>query len=257
MPSPTTRDTTNIDKSKEDLIFLQGPASRTKEFFYVLRVAWQFIQGFRKLHFIGPCVTVFGSARIKEEHPFYQAAREISSRIGEMGFSIMTGGGPGIMEAANRGAKESGVPSIGCNIELPKEQEANPYLDITINFRYFFVRKVLLLKYSYAFVVMPGGVGTLDELFETITLIQTKKIRQFPIVLFGKEYWQHLSHLLDQMIEEKTISEEDRDLFLITDSIEEAVSHVEKVISHEFGLQRRKNAVRPTWWLGESFFHHS
>jgi len=164
----------------------------------------------------------------------------------------MTGGGPGIMEAANRGARDVGQTSIGCNIELPMEQNPNPYLDIDITIRYFFVRKVLLLKYSQAFVVMPGGVGTLDELFETITLIQTKKIRQFPIVLFGSEYWQHLSKLLDQMAEEKTISPGDRDLLLITDSVSEAIAHVEKVISTEFGIERKRKVFRPIWWLGES-----
>jgi len=146
-----------------------------------------FLRGFRTLHFVGPCVTVFGSARIKREDPNYELARKMGAAIARLGFTVMTGGGPGIMEAANRGAKEVGGRSVGCNIELPSEQAANPYLDRCVRMHYFFVRKALLIKYSYAFVVMPGGAGTLDELFEAVTLIQTGKIKNFPIVIMGTD----------------------------------------------------------------------
>jgi uncharacterized protein (TIGR00730 family) len=167
-----------------------------------------------------------------------------------MGFTVMTGGGPGIMEAANRGAKDDGGRSIGCNIILPKEQDPNPYLDRWLTFRYFFVRKVMLLKYSYAFVVMPGGFGTMDEFFEAITLIQTKKILQFPIVLIGKDYWQPLTLLLNQMVQAKTIDPKDLQLVLLTDSVDEAMNHIEKNAVEHFGLIRRK-APKPSKLLGE------
>ncbi|MEZ4773012.1 MAG: TIGR00730 family Rossman fold protein [Bacteroidia bacterium] len=243
----TTKD---LDRTSEQY-FLEGPRSRTDEFFRVIRIAGEFIRGFRKLHFAGPCVTVFGSARFKEDNPYYGYAREISGRISKLGFSIMTGGGPGIMEAANRGAKEAGGTSIGCNIILPHEQHPNPYLDISIDFRYFFVRKVLLLKYSYAFVVMPGGAGTLDELFETLTLVQTGKIKNFPIVLFGTDYWKNLVELMERMEEEGTISPGDKDLFLLTDDIETAVEHVKKALNSDFGIVKKTGRPRRQWWLGE------
>jgi len=156
----------------------------------------EFIRGFRALHFVGPCVTVFGSARFKDDHPYYILARDVGSGLSRLGFTVMTGGGPGIMEAANRGAKESGGISIGCNIRLPKEQLPNPYLDRFVVFRYFFVRKVMLIKYSYAFVVLPGGFGTMDELFEAMTLIQTGKIRNFPVVLMGRNFYVQLLEFL-------------------------------------------------------------
>ncbi|TAE60758.1 MAG: TIGR00730 family Rossman fold protein [Bacteroidetes bacterium] len=236
--------------SGNERTFLQGPRSRAFELGYVFQVAWQFIQGFRSLHFIGPCVTVFGSARFKEDHPYYQQTRQLSAEIARLGFAIMTGGGPGIMEAANRGAKDAGALSVGCNILLPHEQGSNPFVDISITFRHFFVRKVLLLKYSFAFVVMPGGWGTMDELFETLTLIQTGKIQNFPIVIFGKEYWHNLTELMEDMVVKKTISPSDLDLVLITDSPEEAVAHIQKAID-QFGLQRTPHPPRPSWWLGE------
>ena len=153
----------------KEYVFLTGPAGRWREFKSAFNVMIEFIKGFRKLHFIGPCITVFGSARFKEDEYYYQKAREIGGEIAKRGFTTMTGGGPGIMEAANRGAKEAGGKSVGCNIVLPHEQKPNPWLDIMINFERFFVRKVLLMKYSYAYIVMPGGFGTLDELFETLT----------------------------------------------------------------------------------------
>src|SRR6266487_1003212 len=161
---------------RADEVFLEGPRSRFAEFCTLLRVMRDFLRGYRALHFVGPCVTVFGSARIKPDDPHYELALKMGAAIARLGFTVMTGGGPGIMEAANRGAKEVGGRSVGCNIHLPVEQNPNPYLDKFITLDNFFVRKVLLLKYSYAFVVMPGGFGTLDELFETITLVQTKKI---------------------------------------------------------------------------------
>src|SRR6185436_6522026 len=162
-------------------VLLSGPRARLSELARVIRIAGEFLRGFRRLHFVGPCVTVFGSARFKEDHPYYTLARDIGRRLALAGATVMTGGGPGIMEAANRGAKEAGGYSIGCNIRLPLEQQPNPYLDRWVTFRYFFVRKVLLVKYSYAFVIMPGGFGTLDELFEAVTLIQTRKIESFPV----------------------------------------------------------------------------
>ncbi len=178
-----------------DEIFLEGPRSRLAEFLTLLRVMRDFLRGFRTLHFVGPCVTVFGSARIKPGDPHYELARKMGAAIARLGFTVITGGGPGIMEAANRGAREAGGRSVGCTIELPSEQPTNVYLDRCVRMHYFFARKTLLVKYSYAFVVMPGGAGTLDELFEALTLIQTGKIKNFPIVIMGTDYWKELLHL--------------------------------------------------------------
>lgn len=236
-------------KSNEDRFFLEGPTTRKNEFLSVLRIASQFIMGFRKLHFVGPCVTVFGSARFQENHEYYKKAMEIGESLAMLGFTIMTGGGPGIMEAAPRGARSVGGKTVGCNILLPHEQKANPYLDVTITFRHFFVRKVLLLKYSYAFVVMPGGAGTMDELFETMTLVQTGKIREFPIVVFGMEYWKDLREMLLKMVKEQTIDASDLDLILFTDSVEDASKHIERITSQKFGLVRKR--VKPSWIFGE------
>src|ERR1043165_743794 len=223
---------------RNERVFLEGPPPRKWELWTLLRITWEFIGGFRTLHFVGPCVTVFGSARFKEDHPFYAMAREVGSKLTDIGFTVMTGGGPGIMEAANRGAKEAGGISVGCNIILPREQAANPYLDYVVSFRYFFVRKVMLLKYSYAFVVMPGGVGTMDEMFEALTLIQTRKISEFPVVLMGVEYWQPLLDLLKRMVDAATISAEDLNLVKVTDSIDEAMAHIHKHSIEKFGLRR-------------------
>lgn len=236
-------------KAQEDRVFLEGPKRREAEFFYVIRIGLEFIRGFRKLHFVGPCVTVFGSARFDEQNIFYQKAQELGTALSRLGFTIMTGGGPGIMEAAPRGAKSVGGKTVGCNIILPEEQAANPYLDVVVTFRHFFVRKVLLVKYSYAFVVMPGGAGTMDELFETLTLIQTGKIKEFPIVVFGKDYWNSLLDMLNVMVKAKTISEGDLDLILFTDSVEEATKHIEKITKQRFGLVKR--VVKPAWLFGE------
>jgi uncharacterized protein (TIGR00730 family) len=236
--------------SKTEAIFLEGPHSRWKEFLFLFKVMRQFLRGFRKLHFIGPCVTVFGSARFTEEHPAYIKTRELAREIVKLGFAIITGGGPGIMEAANRGAKEAGGRSIGCNIILPKEQKPNLYLDRWVNIDYFFVRKILLTKYSYAFVVMPGGYGTLDEFFEAITLIQTGKFERFPVVLMGKDFHKLLYDHLQYMQSQKTIDRIDLDLFLFTDSVAEAIEHINKHAIDNFGLKKRK-AFKPLRIFGE------
>ncbi|HBB25523.1 MAG TPA: TIGR00730 family Rossman fold protein [Bacteroidetes bacterium] len=220
--------------------FLSGPHSRLREFMFVVRVMKEFIRGFRVLHFVGPCITVFGSARFKEDHPHYDAARVVGARLADMGFTVMTGGGPGIMEAANRGAKEAGGTSIGLNIELPFEQHANPWLDVMVTFEHFFVRKVMLVKYSLGFVVMPGGFGTMDELFEAITLIQTKKITNFPIVLMGTEYYSELVDTIrNRMVQEGTISKDDLDLFLVTDSVDEMEDFLRARVVKRFGLKQQ------------------
>lgn len=246
-PGRWGKSTRNVEEGQ----FLAGPRARQYEFFRAIRIFGEFIKGFRKLHFEGPCVTVFGSARFKEDHAYYQLARDVSGRIGQLGFTIMTGGGPGIMEAANRGARDVKARSIGCNIELPMEQDPNPYLDRFIEFRYFFVRKVMLVKYSYAFVVLPGGFGTLDELFEALTLIQTGKICNFPVILMGKDYWEPmLAFFRERLIRDRTISVADLELLFVTDSPEEAVDRITDTVTTNFGF---KWGGRPKkkWWLGE------
>jgi uncharacterized protein (TIGR00730 family) len=234
-----------------EIIFLDGPHSRWKEFKFTVKTMFELIKGFRALHFIGPCVTVFGSARFPEGHPYYETTRNLSAAISRLGFTIITGGGPGLMEAANRGAKEAGGRSVGCNILLPAEQKPNPYLDKWINIKYFFVRKVLLVKYSYAFVVMPGGYGTLDEYFEALTLIQTHKIKDFPIIIFGKEYHKDLLEHIDQMKKDKTIDPRDTRLFLVTDDINEAVELIREKSINPFGL-KPKQRVKPFKFLFEN-----
>lgn len=231
----------------KEQVYLEGPKSRSYELSFAWRVFRQFIKGFRTLHFTGPCITVFGSARFKEDHPYYIKAREFGKRIAGLGLTTMTGGGPGIMEAANRGAFENGGSSVGCNIQLPFEQQANPYTQTSVTFEHFFVRKVLLVKYSYAFIIMPGGFGTLDEFFETLTLIQTKSITQFPVVLFGKEYHQPLLENIEWMAKEGTISKEDMSLVLITDSVDEAMDYITSYISANYKVKSRKRL----WWLFE------
>ena len=232
--------------------FLEGPQTRRFELARLCRIMWEFITGFRSMHFVGPCVTVFGSARFEEDHPHYKVARDVGRALAQAGFTVMTGGGPGIMEAANRGAQDVGGRSLGCNIRLPQEQDPNPYLDRWVTFRYFFVRKVMLVKYSYAFVAMPGGFGTLDEIFETVTLIQTGKIKQFPIVLMGVEYWRPLVEFMhNTLLAEGTISESDLDLLLVTDSIEEMMVFVTERALKQFGLTFGAK-VRPQKWMGET-----
>ncbi|HQR32256.1 MAG TPA: TIGR00730 family Rossman fold protein [Blastocatellia bacterium] len=245
---PSANQSNQTQNTSSDRYFLEGPKSRGSETMMVFRILAEFIRGFRHLHFVGPCVTVFGSARFKEDHPYYQLAREVGAALSNLGFTVMTGGGPGIMEAANRGAWEAKGTSIGCNITLPFEQKPNPYLDKMIQFRYFFIRKVMLIKYSYAFVVLPGGVGTMDELFEALTLIQTHKIKDFPIVLMGKEYYYELYDFLEEMVRQKTISPEDLRFLMLTDSVEEAMAHIEQHAVQKFALKRLPKPIR---MLGE------
>ncbi len=235
----------------EERYFLEGPRSRSSEFLMTLHIVRDFLRGFRALHFVGPCVTVFGSARFTSEDPFYELARDVGRSLSRLGFTVLTGGGPGLMEAANRGARESGGKSVGCNIRLPEEQAPNPYLDRQVTLRHFFVRKVLLIKYSYAFIAMPGGFGTMDEFFEALTLIQTRMIQQFPIVLMGKEYWTSLVQLLQSMNAAKTINPADLKLVLISDSVEEAMRHIQRHAVEQFGLQRHKARMRRSWLLRE------
>lgn len=223
--------------SNKEIKFLDGPQSRWKEFKFTLSVMFEFIKGFRTLHYVGPCVSIFGSARFKEDHKYYQQTVKVAGEIAKLGFTIMTGGGPGIMEAANRGAKEVNGRSVGCNIILPHEQSHNPYLDRWVNIKYFFVRKNLLIKYSYAFIVMPGGFGTLDEYFEALTLIQTKKIFQFPIIIFDTEYHQDIIAHIEKMKMAGTISPDDLELCLFTDSVPEAIEHLRKHSIEKFNLK--------------------
>ena len=232
-----------------DRFFLEGPHSRLREAQLLWRAVRDFLRGFRVLKYVGPCVTIFGSARFGESHPLYATAREMGRRVGAHGFAVMTGGGPGLMEAANRGARDVGAGSVGCNIELPFEQDPNPYLDRYVTCHYFFVRKVLLFKYSYAFVALPGGLGTLDELCEALTLIQTGKIQNYPVVLIGVEYWQPFMDLLREMVDEGAVSASDLDLLKVTDDLDEAVRHIEVHTVGSFGLRRIRR--RRWWWLGE------
>jgi uncharacterized protein (TIGR00730 family) len=231
--------------------FLQGPQGRGFELARALQIFFETIRGFRTFHFIGPCATVFGSARFTEDHRYYKSAREVGSRLARAGFTVMTGGGPGIMEAANRGAKDVGGYSVGCNIQLAHEQAPNPYLDRWITFRHFYVRKLMLVKYSYGFVAMPGGFGTLDEIFETATLIQTQKIADFPLVFVGSDFWAPLIDFFrNRLIVEKTIDESDLDRILVTDSPEEAVGFITDIATKRFGLTYGERPRR-RWFLGE------
>ena len=192
--------------------------SRFQEFIRVVRIALEFIRGFRTLHFIGPAITVFGSARFKSDHPFYKLAETIGATIAREGYTVITGGGPGLMEAANKGAKQAGGYSVGCNILLPHEQGSNPYLDKVVTFYYFFVRKVMLIKYSYAFVILPGGIGTMDEMTEALTLIQTGKLYDFPLILVGKDYWKGFHDFIrNTLIANGTVSPEDLNFIHMTD----------------------------------------
>ena len=240
------------EPTDSERLFLAGPQERWWELWRVLRIGWEFLRGFRKLHFLGPCVTVFGSARIGETHPHYVLGRSIGAALAHAGFTVMTGGGPGVMEAANRGAREAGGPSVGCNIDLPEEQRPNAYLDTFVQFHYFFVRKVMLVKYSYAFVVLPGGFGTLDEVFETVTLIQTGKIRDFPIVLMGTEFWSPLLDFMRRtLLADGKIRQQDLDRLTVTDSTEEAVALIRAAALGRFGLTYARRPPRRRRWLFE------
>ncbi len=228
-------------------VYLDGPKSRGYELAFAWKVLKEFMKGFRCLHFVGPCITVFGSARFKEDHEQYQNAREFGKRIAEIGLTTMTGGGPGIMEAANRGAFENGGRSVGCNIRLPFEQVGNKYVQTSVTFEHFFIRKTLLIKYSYGFIIMPGGFGTMDEFFETLTLVQTKTITSFPLVMFGKEFYKDIWESMQVMAEKGTISKQDMDLVLFTDDIDEAMEHISKYIRTNYKIKPRKRM----WWLLE------
>lgn len=235
----------------EEKYFLEGPRSRTREFVFSIKVLLEFIRGFRVFHFVGPCIAVFGSARVLPGSPYYESARKMGAGIAKLGFTVMTGGGPGIMEAANRGARESGGRSVGCNILLPKEQKPNPWLDTSFTCRNFFVRKVLMFKYSYGFVIMPGGIGTLDEFFEALTLIQTRKILNFPVVLMNKNFWQPVMPVFHKMLEEYMIEPEDLKYILFTDSHEEALQHINKFAIDKYRIKREK-VFKKFLLLGES-----
>jgi uncharacterized protein (TIGR00730 family) len=236
---------------RDDVQFLVGPRRRTTELRFVLSVLGQLLRGFRHLHFVGPCATVYGSTRFAEGHPYYQRTRELGRALAQVGFTVMTGGGPGLMEAANRGAKDVGGRSLGCNIALPAEQHPNAYVDRWIEFRYFFVRKLMLAKYSYVFIAAPGGLGTLDELFEVAVLVQTGKMKDFPIVLFGIDYWQPLMGLLrDQLARAGAIDDKDVDRFIMTDSPAEVAAIARSRGMAQFNLTEGPR-MRRRWWLLE------
>jgi uncharacterized protein (TIGR00730 family) len=210
----------------------------------VLRIMGEFVEGFDSLAQLGPAVTIFGSARVTPDNPQYEQAREMARLLAEAGFAVITGGGPGIMEAANRGARDAGGQSVGCNIELPFEQGTNAYVDISINFRYFFVRKTMFIKYAEAYVIFPGGFGTMDELFEALTLIQTGKIQNFPVILFGCDYWQGLlDWIRATMLDEGKISPEDLNLLVVTDDVEEAVTVIVDCFNEQCYEIERRNIV--------------
>lgn len=234
--------------------FLSGPLSRLEELQQLFLIFFECLKGFRRLHFVGPCVTIFGSARFNESHPYYRLTRRVAAEVAKLGFTVMTGGGPGLMEAANRGAKEAKGRSVGCNIILPKEQHPNPYLDLWLEFHYFFVRKLMLAKYSYAFIAMPGGFGTADEFFEINTLIQTGKTQDFPVILVGKRYWAPMLRMFKaSMLKEGAIDQKDIDRILVTDSPKEVAAYIRCQAIGHFGLQY-KPSIRPRplllerWW---------
>jgi uncharacterized protein (TIGR00730 family) len=234
-----------------ELRFLAGPQPRGFELVRAVRIFFELLRGIRTLHFVGPCVTVFGSARFDEHHRYYQQARQMGRLLARDGFTVMTGGGPGIMEAANRGAKDIGGRTAGCNIELPHEQQPNPYLDTMVTFKHFYVRKVMLMKYSYAFVGMPGGFGTADELFEAATLIQTGKILDFPLVLIGTDFWgPWIDAMRHTMLTHGTIDAADLGILQVTDSVEDAAKHIHNVATTRFGLSYAPK-VKRRWYLGE------
>jgi hypothetical protein len=209
----------------QELLRARSPITgfRETDTWRTLRITGEFVEGFDALADVGPAVSIFGSARVGRRNRYYSAARRVAAALGREGFAIITGGGPGIMEAANRGARDAGVLSIGCNIELPFEQGLNEYVDLGMEFRYFFVRKTMFVKYAEGFVIFPGGFGTLDELFESLTLIQTGKVEHFPVVLYGKDYWGGLLRWIrDKPLFEEKVSPEDLDLLTVTDDVEEA-----------------------------------
>ena len=227
-PDPNAVGATLLDQVEDvESLFLSERRRRDDDLASAVKVFLEFVKGFESFDIEGPCVTVFGSARFAEGHPHYELARALGRALAEAGYIVMTGGGPGIMEAANRGAKEGGGVSLGCNIRLPREQVPNPYLDQFIEFEHFFVRKVMLVKYSCAFIVMPGGFGTLDEAFEVATLVQTGKLESFPIVSMGGEFWSSMREFIGgTMLREGTIGEPELDLIVPAATVDDAVAIV-------------------------------
>jgi hypothetical protein len=229
------------DRRTEDQELLRSHPEmefRDTDTWRTLRIMGEFVEGFDALAEIGPAVSIFGSARVGRRNRYYSAARRVAEALARRGFAIVTGGGPGIMEAANRGAKDGGGLSIGCNIELPFEQGLNEYVDLGMEFRYFFVRKTMFVKYAEGFVIFPGGFGTLDELFEALTLIQTGKVEHFPVVLYGKDYWNGLLQWIrDKPLNEEKVSPEDLDLLTVTDDVETAC---QAIVDSRRGRERRE-----------------
>ena len=214
---------------------------KTNDSWALFKIMGEFVNGFERMSVIGPCVSIFGSARTKEDTPYYQLAVDVAESIAEAGYGVITGGGPGIMEAGNRGAYEAGGVSVGVNIELPFEQQPNPYQTHELTFKYFMIRKTMFIKYSNAYVIFPGGYGTMDELFEALTLIQTRKIRNFPVVLFDSSYWKGLlSWLTSTMLSEKNISEPDLSLMYLTDSSQDAVDFITKCCLENGAMKEKK-----------------
>jgi len=248
---PLLTDVAPPSNHSSERVFLEGPQGRGWELRHLGRVVSEYVRALRALHFLGPSVTVFGSARVREDDPTYALAQATGANLARAGFTVMTGGGPGIMEAANRGAKGAGGRSVGCNITLPREQEPNRYLDRVVTFRYFFIRKVMLVKYSYGFIAFPGGLGTLDEVFEAQTLMQTGKIRSFPVVLVGRWFWEPLiQYMRDTLLESHTIDPWDVERLFITDSAEEAAEYVRRNAVERYGLTYRRRPHR-RWWMFE------
>ncbi len=245
-PTKSSSSSLPYERPTEDERLLQSFAELEEvgmDSWRIFRIMGEFVEGFEEMSKIGTGVSIFGSARTKPDDPMYQACVETARQLGEAGFPIITGGGPGMMEAANKGAQLASVPSVGCNIELPFEQSGNPFLDVGIDFRYFFVRKTMFVKYACAFVIFPGGFDTMDELFESLTLIQTNKVRDFPVVLFGSSYWQGLlDWVRSTMLEEGKISPGDMDLMLVTDDPAEATAHI--VERHKAQLTRQGSRFR-------------
>src|SRR4030066_456408 len=225
---PQTNEDKNLLKPSKD----QPPDFTDTDPWRVMRIQGEFVEGFDTLSRVGPCISIFGSACIKPENEYYKAAEKTASLMVEKRMGVITGGGPGIMEAANKGAFEAGGLSIGCNIELPSEQECNPYQNISLEFRYFFVRKMMFVKYSIGYIIFPGGFGTLDEFFEALTLAQTDKIEHFPIALYGSGYWNDICDWIDKslVVKHATVSPEDKKLYKIVDSPQEAVDYVINLI---------------------------
>jgi len=233
-----------ISRSQVELSFLSETKRVFQDILRSFHVWAELLKGFLSFRVLNPCVTVFGSARFEEGHRYYELARKVGYSLASAGFTVVTGGGPGVMEAANRGAKEANGYSIGCNIELPREQRPNSYLDKWVTFRYFFVRKVMLVKYSYAFIALPGGFGTYDEIFEVLVLIQTGKLKGFPVILMGTDFWTPFKHLVEKsLLAEGTIDKEDLDRIYLTDSPDDALLCIESCGRGKYGLISSKDPV--------------